>query len=211
MPDASTAQLQIWLGLWNKGDRAARDELLRHTCQRLRVLTQRMLQDYQRVKQFEQTDDVLQTALLRLSRSMEDVRPPTVQDYFRLAGAQIRRTLIDMARHYFGPEGLGKNWQPTGEAPPAGRGETPPAYEGEHTTYEPGHLADWSEFHRHVEDLPADEREVFNLLWYQDLSQVKAADVLGISLSTVKRRWLSARLLLQKKLQEHMPLLDAGA
>src|SRR5438093_1291991 len=99
MPDPSTTQLQLWLARGNAGDRTARDELIRHTCGRLHRLTQRMLQGYQRVKQFEQTDDVFQTALLRLHKALEEVRPPSLADYYRLAAVQVRRVLIDLARH----------------------------------------------------------------------------------------------------------------
>jgi RNA polymerase sigma-70 factor (ECF subfamily) len=90
MPHASTIQLQLWLTRWNEGDRSARDALIEHTCDRLYRLTQRMLRDYQRVKQFEQTDDVFQAALLRLHRALEDVKLSSPEDYYRLAGTQIR-------------------------------------------------------------------------------------------------------------------------
>ena len=33
-----------------------------------------------------------------------------------------------------------------------------------------------------------------DLLWYQELTQDQAADVLGISKSTLKRRWMATRL-----------------
>jgi RNA polymerase sigma factor (sigma-70 family) len=61
---------------------------------------------------------------------------------------------------------------------------------------DPGRLAAWSEFHRQVELLPPEDREVFDLLWYQELSQAEAAALLNISERTVKRRWQSARLAL---------------
>src|SRR5262245_66287893 len=107
MPDASTVQLQLWLARWNDGDRSARDELIRHTCGRLHRLTRRMLGDYRRVKQFEETDDVFQTALLRLHQALEDVKLPSLEDYYRLAGTQVRRVLIDLPRHYVGPDARG--------------------------------------------------------------------------------------------------------
>ena len=51
---------------------------------------------------------------------------------------------------------------------------------------------------RLVEPLPDDEREVFALVWYHDLSQAEAADVLGVSVRTVIRRWQAARIRLQQ-------------
>jgi RNA polymerase sigma factor (sigma-70 family) len=209
MPDPTTTQLQVWLARWNEGDRRARDELIRHTCGRLRRLAQRMLRDYQRVKQFEQTDDVFQTALLRLHKALEDVRPPSLADYYRLAGVQVRRVLIDLARHYFGPQGMGRHWQPTGEPAGSTAGDRAPAYEAQQSTFDPARLADWSEFHRRVEDLPDEERQAFDLLWYQELPQADAAALLGISTATLRRRWLSARLRLREALKDHLPPLGA--
>ena len=57
----------------------------------------------------------------------------------------------------------------------------------------PCNLAEWTEFHQQVDALPEDEREVFNLLWYGELTQAEAAEILGIAVRTVIRRWQAAR------------------
>ena len=51
----------------------------------------------------------------------------------------------------------------------------------------------WGEFHMLVEKLPVEEREVVNLIWYQELSQEEAAKILHMSIRTLKRRWQTAR------------------
>jgi len=71
--------------------------------------------------------------------------------------------------------------------------------------HEPANLAAWAELHRQVEALPEEEREVFDLLWYQELTQAEAAGVLGVSGSTVKPRWVAARLRLLQALGEGWP------
>ena len=53
-------------------------------------------------------------------------------------------------------------------------------------------LAQWTELHQHIDALPDDEREVVGLLFYQGLSQAEAAELLGVSVRTVQRRWHSA-------------------
>ena len=68
-------------------------------------------------------------------------------------------------------------------------------------TYDPAQLALWTEFHEQVEQLPADEREVFNLRWYEALSEEETASVLETSTRTVRRRWLNARLRLGRFLK----------
>lgn len=203
MVEASVIKLQNWLERLKAGDLTARDELLNHSCERLRRLAHRMLQDFSRVRRWEDTDDVLQNALLRLVRALEAVPPNSANEFFRLAALQIRRELLDLARRYYGPQGLGRKQESN-----AGHGsEQALPYEEANTTLEPSRLAAWSEFHRRVEGLPDEERAVFELLWYQGLTRAEAAAVLDVSEPTVKRRWLAARL----RLQDELPGADTGA
>ena len=56
-----------------------------------------------------------------------------------------------------------------------------------------------------VGQLPEAEQKVFELYVYGEHSQPEIAEILGISLRTVKRRWQSARLLLHQVLHGEMP------
>jgi RNA polymerase sigma-70 factor (ECF subfamily) len=199
-----TVQIQTWLDRMQRGDPAARDELLGFACERLRSLTRKMLKGFGRVKRFEETDDVFQNALLRLWKAIEQVQPPSAQEFFGLAALQIRRELIDLARQYYGPHGAGTHH--AGQFVADDSACTPPGGpELSDTTYEPSRLAVWSEFHRQVEALPAEERAVFDLVWYQGLTQPRAAVLLGISEPTLKRRWWSARRRLHQALKGQLP------
>ena len=65
---------------------------------------------------------------------------------------------------------------------------------------------EWTEFHEQVEMLPEEEQEVFNLLWYEQLTHEQAAEVLGVTTRTVRRRWQDARYRLCKaRLGEPLP------
>jgi RNA polymerase sigma-70 factor (ECF subfamily) len=196
----SLGQIQSWLARLQAGDLAARDALLGAAGERLRHLAHRMLQTYPRVARWEETDDVLQNALLRLYRTLKDVPPQSVADFLRLAALNIRRELRDLARHYYGPQGAGTHHVTLGPDQ-----STPPEATGQ-SSLEPQRLAVWSEFHQHVEDLPEEERTVFDLLWYQGLSQAEAAQVLGVAERTIKRRWQSARIKLHDAMQGEVPL-----
>jgi RNA polymerase sigma-70 factor (ECF subfamily) len=156
------------------------------------------------VRRWEETDDVLQNALLRLHRALREVALPSARDFFRLAALQIRRELLDLARHHYGPHGLGAH-HASRAAAHAADGSQPPAHEPAAHSHEPGRLAAWTEFHTQAGALPDDEREVFDLLWYQGLSQAEAATILGISERTVKRRWQAARLALHQALHGELP------
>jgi len=190
-----TAQLQRWLMLLKQGDEDARQGLIEHACERLRVLAQRMLRGFPRVRRWEETDDVFTEAVTKLHRSLETVQPETAPDFYRLAATQIRRVLIDMARRYYGPEGLGAKHETTVGGSASGR---PRRWEGVDQADEPSSLVEWAEFHQQVQALPDEERDVFNLLWYEELTQAEACEVLGISERTLRRRWHGARIHLHK-------------
>jgi RNA polymerase sigma-70 factor (ECF subfamily) len=194
--------MQGWITRLQSGDPAARDALFTAATERLRKLAHRMLQSYPRVRRWEQTEDVLQNSMIRLYRTLQDVPPQTVTDFLRLAALNIRRELLDLAKRHYGPFGLGSNHasiapdedRPRGFAEPAGQ-----------QSLEPSRLAAWSEFHEQVEQLPDDERAVFDLLWYQGVTQAEAAQLLQVNERTVKRRWQSARLKLHEALHGELP------
>jgi RNA polymerase sigma-70 factor (ECF subfamily) len=181
------------LDLWQAGDTSARDRLLEHCCERLRILVRKMLrQQFPHVGRWEQTDDVLQRALLRLHQSLNAVNLESGRHFHNLAATQIRRELIELARHYYGPQGHGSKHETDGCAEEL-EGRKSPKHDQPDWSGEPSSLAQWSEFHRQIEQLPDEERAVVELLWYQGLTQEEAAEVLDVTDRTVRRRWVSAR------------------
>jgi RNA polymerase sigma factor (sigma-70 family) len=204
MADNRTVHLQACLGRLHGGEEAARRELLEGACERLTQLTRTMLQDYRRLKRWEDTEDVLQSALVRLCRALQEVTPPSLRDFYRLATLQIRRELIDLSRHYYGPQGPGRLHASNIEEQDVHESH-PPVYEQADSADSPVRLAVWSEFHRQVETLPDEEREVFDLVWYQGLPHTEAAAVLNVSARTAKRRWQSACLKLHGAMRGELP------
>jgi RNA polymerase sigma-70 factor (ECF subfamily) len=204
MSEERSLRLERCLDRLHGGDEAARHELLASACERLTQITRTMLRDYPRLQRWEQTDDVLQNALVRLMRALETITPATMRDFYRLATLQIRRELIDLVRHHFGPEG-GAARHATDCLQPDASDSAPPLHERSDLSHEPGHLAVWREFHEQVDRLPPEEREVFDLVWYQGLGHTEAAEVLQVSARTVKRRWQSACLHLHEALHGELP------
>jgi RNA polymerase sigma-70 factor (ECF subfamily) len=200
MNDTTLVRLQSCLDRMRAGDPAARDDLIRMSYHRLDALARKMVKRDDRVTAWEQVEDVLQNSALRLWKSLEGVTPGTVNEFLGLAATQIRRELIDLARHYFGQQGAGQR-----EVTPGGGSaddSTDRRFEGVETTYDPARLAAWTEFHRTVEALPADERQLCEMLWYLGLSQHEVAGFLGVDDSTVKRRWRAVRLKLHRAVKE---------
>ncbi len=175
-----SVELQLKLDRMRGGDLAARDELLKGVGARLEKLARKMLRKYPHVRRWTETGDVLQNAIIRLLRALESIRPKTTRDFFNLAAVQIRRELIDMARHYYGPHGQAANFE-------SGQSDNPgPADSGEQD------LDFWTSFHTAVETLPVEEREVVSLIFYHGWQQQQVADLFQVNTRTIRRWWQSA-------------------
>ncbi len=178
------------------GDEEARGDLIGHACGRLRCLASRMLRGYPGVRRWEQTDDVLQGALMRLSNALQTERPENSLHFRRLAALQIRRELLDLVDRHLGPNRHGAHHHTDGRGAaddPDGALARQPG-----RACEPSSPAEWAEFLERVRALPEEEQDVFGLLWVDGLTQEQAAVVLQVSLRTLKRRWQSARLRLHR-------------
>ena len=179
-----------------RGELGARDELIGGASRRLVALANQMLQQNQRIARWEGADDLFQRAAIRLHQSLAEVVPPTAEDFLRFAAAKLRRELIELARHYYGPLGLGANHA----TPVPGCKTADEAFQNAAwiAEYSPQRLALWTEFHSAVDRLPEIERRVFDLLWYHQLTQVEAAQILKVPERQLRRYWQSARLNLRR-------------
>jgi len=193
MAEDRTRRLQQLLDRMRNGDEAARTEILALTYERLRLLARKMFhQDFPRLGNLHATDSILHEAVLRLFRALQEVSLPSVHDFLTFSAAQIRRVLLDMARHQSYRDR--KTQEASGSILAEHRD---PADKSS----DPAYLAQWSEFHEKVRELPEEERVVVDLYWYQGLTQAETARVLGVHEKAVSRRWISARL----KLSDWLP------
>ncbi|MFI4876014.1 MAG: RNA polymerase sigma factor, partial [Blastopirellula sp. JB062] len=186
---STTQQIEAILLAERQDPAAAYDLILERALQRLQRQTRAMLRSYPRLARWEQTDDVFQEAVIRLYRSLKQVRPQSARHFFGLATMQIRRTLIDLARHHLGPLAEAANHEShfaLAELPRQGAEEGPMT------------LAQWAEFHEAIEKLPEELSETFSLLWYAEMTHADAASLLGVSTKTIQRRFTHARLLLSE-------------
>ena len=192
-----TTRLQSLLDRWSAGDESAIDEIIVHSQDRLRRMASRMLAAKPHVGRWNQTDDVLQNSLVRLHRSLKAVKPDSTRAFNGLAATQIRRELIDMARSLYGPKGHGRHHKSDpGQADP--EGNVPPLYEAADPATDVVCQVEMAEFHEGVGRLAGEEREVFELIFYQGMTQAEVAHLLDVSERTIKRRWRQARLSLKR-------------
>jgi RNA polymerase sigma factor (sigma-70 family) len=189
MASDQTTHLQFLLDRLRQGDDSARRELIGCAYERLRLLAWRTLhKDFHRFEKLHETDSILDEAVVRLLKALEQEQPTTLQGFFALAAKKIREVLLDVARQQRRRRGEGL----PEDVAPGCSSESSPRYEAADTTHDPATLAEWSEFHKMVEALPEEERAVVDLHWYQGLTQAETAAILGISQRQVSRLWIRA-------------------
>ena len=135
-------------------------------------------------------DELLGAVTERLLKALREARPRNVRQLFALANQHMRWELNDLARRL--------DEQPVAvdlreEVVPA------PATSGSGITPEGLRML------RAIDALPETEREAFDLVRVQGLTQVEAAQLLGVSTVTVKRRLNRGVRLLAEQLADLRP------
>jgi RNA polymerase sigma-70 factor (ECF subfamily) len=140
-----------------------------------------------------QPDEMLSAVVERLLKAMRSVHPQTVRQFFALVNQHMRWELNDMARRLDEqPSFIMLDSEKVPAPPSSGAVLTPKG----------------RRMLQAIDQLPLDEREVFELVRIQGLTQVEVAKVLGVSCRTVQRRLNHAFLLLAKELKELRPEKD---
>jgi RNA polymerase sigma factor (sigma-70 family) len=119
----------------------------------------------------------------------------SLAELFGHAAAWMRDVLCDLLRKAYGRD----DNRPT-VLPLDGASDTGPPHELASSTLDAEKVQRWTECHEAAARLPEELRAVFDLLWYQELSQAEVAALLGIAVRTVKLRWMKARLRVQQAL-----------
>ena len=189
-----TTRIQELLGLSNLGDAKAREGLFQLSLGRLRNLARGMFRTYPRLMALEETDDILNKAVLRLYSSLDEVQPPTVRAFFGYAALHMRRVLVDLARYY-----AARKLSYLSNSPRVAPEQ------------DPARLIEWSEFHLAIDHLNDQEQELFHLLFYQGLAVAEVAEMLNRSERTVRRQWREARIRLGERLQGEFPEMGLEA
>ena len=187
-----------------KGDAPAEPivrALLASAVDRLHVLcTALLFRNYPRLTKPPlnlQVDELLSSVVERLIKAMREVRPQTVRQFFALANQHMRWELNDLARRLDKDARLvelreslaGAAAESSGSQISAGACRILDAIEG----------------------LPDEEREVFDLVRIQGMSQPEAAEVLGVSAKTVQRRLVRCLTMLTEKIGDLRPAPDPSA
>ena len=138
------------------------------------------------------SEEMLSAVVERLLKAMRQVHPQTVRQFFALASQHMRWELNDLARRLDEQTAAVELRDSIVPAPAESTGSqvSPNA----------------RRMLEAIESLPDDEREVFNLVRIQGLTQPEAAGVLGVSAKTVQRRLNRGVVLLTDKLADLQPV-----
>ena len=168
--------------------------LLDRSVRRLHVLCASLLhREYRRLTRPPlnlQPDELLDAVVERLLKAMRSARPQTVRQFFALVNQHVRWELNDLARRL--------NEQTAAVELQEGM---PLAAASSDSVLTP----DGRRMLEAIDNLPEDEREVFGLVRIQELTQVEAAGILGVSVKTVQRRLYRSLQLLAKELDDLRP------
>lgn len=166
---------------------------------RLHQLVKKTLDGFPNVRRWEDTGDVLSAASIRLMNRLRKCNVADDREFVRLAAATIRRTLIDLARKHSGSMSFAANhdslagWN-TGYLERAVMSDTNPTS-----------IDDWTDFHLAVEQLPSNQKDVFDCIWYHDKSPKEVAAILHLTESAIHKRWRRARLKVAELLDQRAP------
>lgn len=198
----TTEALNLFLAQLADGDPMARDRILELCSARLRELAHRMLKQFPNVRRYEDTDDVFQGAAMRLHRALGNMAlaHESPRSLMALAATQIHRELIDLARRNAGPKSYAAN-HGTNVAPTR---DTDRFFVDE-AAAEDEPLERWEQFHNVVSELPPEQKEVFQLVWYLGAEQKTVAELIGRSERTVKNYWRQARESVKAALGDERP------
>jgi len=120
-----------------------------------------------------QAEELLGAVSERLLKALREARPRNVRQLFALANQHMRWELNDLARRLDNqPAAVELREELVPSPASSGSGLTP----------------DGLRMLRAIDELPEDEREVFDLVRVQGMTQAEAAQLLGVSAVTVKRR-----------------------
>lgn len=192
-----TTQLHRCVDQFRAGDQNAMNELLQAAASRLEKLARRMLGGFPAMRGEIDSSDLVQAALVRLIRSLKEIRPDSTRSFYNLAAVQMRRELLDLART---PEVrrrtvLSKNEESSDDLENIIVAANDPEFDR------------WAHLHEAVEKLPTDLREVFGLTLYHGWTQAQIAELLQISDRQVRRIWADACQQLHRSLNGELPEL----
>lgn len=160
---------------------------------RMCFLGSKLLGSAPKVRRWEDTDDLVQNASIRLLEALKVAPIESDRHLLNMAAKKIREQFIDKLRHYSGPRSPMRHHVTNSQR--AADGERIDLIEqaAADDMTSARESEDWRRFHAAVDRLPEQEQEVFEMAWYLGADQKTIAKTLGYSVDQVKKLWKSAK------------------
>jgi RNA polymerase sigma-70 factor (ECF subfamily) len=170
-------------------------ELLASSVNRLHMLCAALLhRNYPRLTKPPlnlQVEEMLSGVVERMMKAMRRVRPTNVRQFFALANQHMRWELNEIARRLDDEmRAVELRESAVGTYPQSSTSQVSPIT---------------ARMLEAIDSLPDGEREAFCLVRVQGMTQLDAADVLGVAVKTIQRRLNRSLLLLGEKLRDLQP------
>jgi RNA polymerase sigma-70 factor (ECF subfamily) len=141
-----------------------------------------------------QVDEMLSAVVERLLKALREARPANARQFFALANQHMRWELNDMARRL--------------DEQPAAMELLDELVPDQASSSSSGLSPDARRILSAIDGLPEGEREAFDLVRIQGMTQTEAAQVLEVSVMTVRRRLNRSLQLLAARLGDLYPGAD---
>lgn len=188
MSDSNPKEFTLLLAEYHSGDQDAAQQLMAIVYQELRRLAQFYLQQ-ERADHTLQATALVHEAYLRLFGNGSDFAWRDRAHFFAIAGRQMRRVLVDYARHRQTEKRFGGTIKLSLEE-----------ITGVASEQDEELIALDEALHR-LEVIAPRASQVVELRFFAGLMEKEAAEVLGISLATIKRDWDFAKAWLFSQLR----------
>ncbi|QGJ71203.1 Hypothetical protein PBC10988_29070 [Planctomycetales bacterium 10988] len=181
----------------NRGDKTAWEELNTHAFDRLIVQCRRIIRQKLSKPNPLITENALAAEVYqRLTSAMQkkNVQPKTAREFFGLTARHIHWQILDMLRKR--TENQAEEdllYSLTGEKNPSQDAEQNEA---------------WLRFWTAVDGFSEEEREVFELLWINGLSQYEAAQTMGKTRNRVDSIWRRIKIKIVQSCDDLQPFLE---
>ncbi len=140
-----------------------------------------------------QSDEMLSAVVERLIKALREARPGNVRQFFAIANQHMRWELNDLARRLDEQTRAMDVTDLIPASPDSSQTQLSPIAR---------------RMYQAIDELPPDEREVFELVRIQGMTHPESAQILGVSEKTVQRRLARGLVLLAQKLPDLDPRLS---
>ena len=143
-----------------------------------------------------ESEEMLSAVVERLMKALREARPGNVRQFFKIANQHMRWELNDVCRRLDNQMRAVEIDSQAAAAPETSASQLTPVAR---------------RMFEAIDELPEEERETFELVKIQGMTQVEAAALLGVTDRTVLRRLNRAILLLTQKLGDLRPIQEPSA